>query len=123
MLDLELFQSPIIGFYGSALGVRSLRPGCRFPERTRLSGCLHHLLFYGGVQEWDHTGFAARWADVLTIVDGHSICPPELGGVSAGGAVLIRPDGYVGFQAEKWNPEARSALDELLNVQFSSRQQ
>jgi hypothetical protein len=65
-----------------------------------------------------HTGFAARWADVLTIVDGHSICPPELGGVSAGGAVLIRPDGYVGFQAEKWSPEARSALDELLNVQF-----
>jgi hypothetical protein len=60
---------------------------------------------------------------VLTIVDGHSICPPELVGVSAGGAVLIRPDGYVGFQAEKWNPEARSTLDELLDVQFSSGQQ
>jgi len=119
MLDLALFQSPIIGFYGSALGVRSLRPGCRFPERTRLSGCLHHLLFYGGDQEWDHNSFAARWAGVLTIVDGNSICPPELGGVSAGGAVLIRPDGYIGFQAEKWNAEARSALDGFLSIQFS----
>jgi hypothetical protein len=60
MLDLALFQSPVIGFYGSALGVRNLRPGCRFQERTRLSGCLHHLLFYGEAQGWDHTGFAAR---------------------------------------------------------------
>jgi 2-polyprenyl-6-methoxyphenol hydroxylase-like FAD-dependent oxidoreductase len=120
MLDLELFQSPIIGFYGSALGVRSLRPGCRFPERTRLSGCLHHLLFYGEAQEWDQPSFAARWANVLTIVDGHSICPPKLGGASVGGAVLIRPDGYVGFQTEKWNPEARSALDGFLDIQFSS---
>jgi len=56
---------------------------------------------------------------VLTIVDWNSICPPELGGVSAGGAVLIRPDGYVGFQAEKWNAEARSALDGFLSIQFS----
>jgi 2-polyprenyl-6-methoxyphenol hydroxylase-like FAD-dependent oxidoreductase len=120
MLDLALFQSPIIGFYGSALGVRSLRPGCRFPECTRLSGCLHHLLFYGGAQEWDHTSFAARWAGVLTIVDGHSIRPPKLGDASVDGAMLIRPDGYVGFQTDKWNPEARSALDGFLNIQFSS---
>jgi hypothetical protein len=116
---LALFQSPIIGFYGAALGVRSLRPGCRFPERTHLSGCLHHLLLYGGTQEWDHASFAARWARALTIVDGNSICPPEVSGISAGGAVLIRPDGYVGFQAEKWNDEARSALDGFLNIQFS----
>jgi 2-polyprenyl-6-methoxyphenol hydroxylase-like FAD-dependent oxidoreductase len=120
MLDLALFQSPIIGFYGSALGVRSLRPGCRFPERTRLSGCLHHLLVYAGSQEWDDSSFAARWAGVLTILDGHLICPPEQAGVSAGGAVLIRPDGYVGFQAEKWSPEARNALDGFLDIQFSS---
>ena len=70
-------------------------------------------------QEWDHTSFAARWAGVLTIVDWNSICPPELGGVSAGGAVLIRLDGYVGFQEEKWNAEARSALDGFLSIQFS----
>jgi hypothetical protein len=54
------------------------------------------------------------------IVDGHSICPPKLGRASVGGAVLIRPDGCVGFQTEKWNPEARSALDGFLNIQFSS---
>jgi 2-polyprenyl-6-methoxyphenol hydroxylase-like FAD-dependent oxidoreductase len=120
MLDLAIFQSPIIGFYGSALGVSSLRPGCRFPERTRLRGCLHHLLVYGEAQEWDQTGFAGRWADVLTVVDGNSICPPNLCGISVGGAILIRPDGYVGFQAEKWNSEARNALDGFLNAQFSS---
>ena len=33
--------------------------------------------------------------------------------------MLVRPDGYVGFQAEKWNDEARSALDGFLNIQFS----
>lgn len=119
MLDLAVFQSPIIGFHGAALGVRSLRPGCRFPARTHLSGSLHHLLLYGGTQEPDLSSFAARWGRALTIVDGNSICPPEVSGVSAKGAILIRPDGYVGFQAEKWNDEARIALDGFLNIQFS----
>ena len=64
--------------------------------------------------------FAARWAGVLTIVDGHSICPPKLGDASVDGAMLIRPDGYLRFQTEKWNPEARSALDGFLNIQFNS---
>jgi hypothetical protein len=54
-------------------------------------------------------------AGALTIVDGNSICPPELAAYLHA-AVLIRPDGYVGFQAEKWNAEARSALDGFLNI-------
>jgi 2-polyprenyl-6-methoxyphenol hydroxylase-like FAD-dependent oxidoreductase len=29
-------------------------------------------------------------------------------------------DGYVGFQTEKWTPEARNALDGFLDIQFSS---
>lgn len=119
MLDITLGESPILGFHGSALGVRSLKPGCRFPARSKLSGCLHHLLVYRGAEAWDHDGFAKRWANALEILDGDSICPPERSGVSASGAILVRPDGYVGFQAEKWNDEARNALDELLELQFS----
>ncbi|MFZ4776292.1 MAG: FAD-dependent monooxygenase [Terrimicrobiaceae bacterium] len=119
MLDITLGESPILGFYGSALGRRSLKPGCRFPARTKLSGGLHQLLVYHSAEAWDQETFAKRWADALEIVDGDSICPPEVSGVSASGAILVRPDGYVGFQAEKWNEEARNALDGLLEIQFS----
>jgi hypothetical protein len=75
-------------------------PGTHAPERMPSSSS---FLWQG--QEWDHTSFAARWADVLTIVDGHSICPPKLGGVAADGAVLVRPHGYVGFTAQARLPQ------------------
>ncbi len=119
MLDIELGESPLLGFHGSSLGVKTLRPGCRFPERIRLSGPLHHLLIFGGAQDWVHAGFAQRWAHVLTLVDGESICPAAACGVSKDGAVLIRPDGYVGFQADKWTPEAMTVLDRFLGSQFA----
>ncbi len=118
MLDITLGESPILGFHGSALGMRKLKPGGRFPARTKLSGSLYQLLVYRDAEAQGQTAFAERWSNALEILAGDSICPPDLSGVSSSGAVLVRPDGYVGFQAEKWNAEARKALDELLSIQF-----
>jgi 2-polyprenyl-6-methoxyphenol hydroxylase-like FAD-dependent oxidoreductase len=118
MLDLSLSDSPLLGFHGFYRTNAPIRPGHRFPEQTRLSGLLHHLLVYRDVSEWDAPAFAKRWANALEIVEGSSICPPERSGVPDGGAVLVRPDGYIAFQAQDWNDDARKALDELLFTQF-----
>jgi hypothetical protein len=118
MLDLSLSDSPLLGFHGFYRANAPIRPGHRFPERTRLSGSSHHLLVYRDASGWDAAAFASRWSNALEIVDGSSICPPERSGVPNGGAVLVRPDGYIAFQAQDWNEDARKALDELLFTQF-----
>lgn len=119
MLDLTFPDSPLVGSHGSAANGDGPRPGSRFPERTRLGGCAHHLLVYGDAPDWERAAFAARWGAVLEIVDGERVCPPQRAGVGPGGAVLVRPDGYVGFQAQAWTAAAREALEELLAQQFA----
>ncbi len=118
MVDLTLSDSPILGCYGSVIGVQKMKPGCRFPKRILLGGCLHHLLVYSET-EWGQADFSTRWAKVLTVLDGNPVCPPSECGIGGCGAVLVRPDGYVGFVAYDWNPEAREALDRLLCIQFT----
>lgn len=118
MLELTLGDSPILGFHGAALGAGRLRPGHRFPERTRLGGCRHHLLVYADAPPWDRAEFSARWANALVVLDGDGLCAAERAGVSPAGAVLVRPDGYVGFQAEVWNDDARAAFERLFGRQF-----
>jgi len=119
MLDVKLTDSPIVGFHGSALGVQKLSPGCRFPSRTLLEGTSHHLLVYRLQDSSKNQDFAARWSRVLRVVEGEAICPAAECGVSEAGAVLVRPDGYVGFLAEKWTPDAIGALDKLLGSFFT----
>lgn len=118
MLDVKLTESPIVGFHGSALGVQKLSPGCRFPRATVLGGTLHHLLVYGARDVAGVQNFAVRWSRVLTIVAGDELCSAAECGVPGEGAVLVRPDGYVGFLAEKWTPDAMEALDKLLGWSF-----
>lgn len=118
MLDVKLTDSPIFGFHGSALGVQKLSPGCRFPKATLLGGPLHHLLIFAPRDLDGFQNFAQRWSRVLAIVAGDEICPAGECGVPGGGAVLVRPDGYVGFLAEKWTPDAMAALDQLLGWFF-----
>jgi hypothetical protein len=56
---------------------------------------------------------------MLEILDGETICPPELAGVPRHGAVLVRPDGYIGFQAQSCTPEAQDAFDDFFTEQFA----
>jgi len=122
MLDLAISESPLLGYYGFYRATQAVRPGQRFPERTRLGGCLHHLLVYVAAEQpvidAETEAFGKRWSNALEVVDGATVCPPEMAGVALGGAVLVRPDGYVAFQADRWSADARNALDELLLSQF-----
>lgn len=119
MLDLAFPDSPLAGAHGEPATGEGPRPGSRFPERTRLGGCLHHLLVYGHAPDWNRAAFAARWSAVLQIVAGERICPPEQAGVGSDGAVLVRPDGYVGFQAQAWTAAARDAFEGHFGEQFA----
>ena len=63
--------------------------------------------------------YANRIGQAQFVLDGETVCPAELAGVPSGGAVLIRPDGYIGFQAPAWNAEAQDALGRFLDRQFA----
>jgi 2-polyprenyl-6-methoxyphenol hydroxylase-like FAD-dependent oxidoreductase len=121
MVDILLTESPLLGYHGFYRPHVPVKPGSRFPSRTLLSGSAHHLLVYRDLGEPDTAAFAHRWSHVLEMVEGTSICPVEKSGVPVGGALLVRPDGYIAFQAEQWNPSSQEALDQLLSSQFSLR--
>jgi hypothetical protein len=118
MLDLAFPDSPLLGCHGASANGDCPRPGSRFPARTRLTGCLHHLLVYDQSTTWNRAQCAARWSDRLEIVAGEAICSPGLAGVSQRGAVLVRPDGYIGFQAEAWTADAHGAFEAYFARQF-----
>ncbi|MFO1059832.1 MAG: FAD-dependent monooxygenase, partial [Dongiaceae bacterium] len=115
MLDIVYEGSPLIGEHRGAGLLQEVpagrpRPGERLPDRIRLSGPAHHLLVFG-----DHPGLArlrARWAGLVEIVDGAAAgFDPARAGVAPGGAVLVRPDGFIGFRALPLTAEGLAALD------------
>ena len=119
MVDLSFPDSPLLGCHGAPANGGGPRPGCRFPARTRLAGCQHHLLIYRQSNGCERALCADRWPGVLEILVGETICPPELAGVAPQGAVLVRPDGYIGFQAQTWMNEAQDTFVDHFSQQFA----
>lgn len=120
MLDIVLTSSPLLGSQGKGGASNDIRPGTRFPDRTKLTGCLHHLLAFGGHSA--DSAFAHRWRGVLEIVNGETICRPERAGLAgSAGFVLVRPDGYIGFSSPSNPSEGLVALDALLRSQFTAQ--
>ena len=58
----------------------------------------HHLIVFGGAPGLDQ--LRARWGKLVSITDASSenIDATEAG-VPNGGAILVRPDGFIGFRA------------------------
>ena len=108
MLDVSYAGSPLVGEAGN--GADEPAPGARFPAACRLKGTTHHLVVFGQVSGLDE--FRARWEKLAPIVDGlgASFDPAEAG-VPDGGAVLVRPDGFVGFRAAPADDAAMKRLD------------
>ena len=108
MLDISYAGSPLVGQAGEDSG--SPTPGERFPANLRLRGESHHLLVFGKAP--DLKGMRARWDGLVKIVDASADgFDAAEAGAPDGGAVLVRPDGFIGFRAAPANETTMAALD------------
>ena len=112
MLDVSYAGSPLVGQAGGEMAGRP-SPGERFPARHWLSGTGHHLIVFGAAPRLDH--LRARWGQLVSIVDAASAhFDATEAGVPNGGAILVRPDGFIGFRAVPANERTMDALDAQL---------
>ena len=98
MLDVSYSGSSLVGEYPA--GTRtpmSPAPGDRYPDRAALTGTGHHLLLFGGADDMGIERLRRRWRGLVEISDAAG--DPRRAGLAADGAVLVRPDGHIGFRA------------------------
>ena len=108
MLDVSYAGSTLVGQAG--VGAEGPLPGVRFPARCHLSGTGHHLIVFGDAPRLDH--LRARWDGLVSIIDAASAhLDAAKAGVPNGGAILVRPDGFIGFRAAPADEATMAALD------------
>jgi hypothetical protein len=108
MLDVSYEGSEFVGQAGADAG--RLPPGVRFPGWLRLGGLGHHLVVFGKAPRLDD--FRRRWGKLVTIVDASGATLDAIeAGVPNGGAILVRPDGFIGFRAAPADEATMKALD------------
>lgn len=108
MLDVSYAGSPLVGEYPA--GTRTpMTPaaGDRYPDRAALAGTGHHLLLFGAAEDAGIMRLQRRWRGLVEI--SHATGDPRRAGLAAGGAVLVRPDGHIGFRT----PANSAGLGEL----------
>jgi 2-polyprenyl-6-methoxyphenol hydroxylase-like FAD-dependent oxidoreductase len=107
MLDVSYAGSALVG-QASAI-VAGPSPGERFPTARWLRGTGHHLVVFGEVPHLDR--FRARWDKFVSIVDGAGAgFAAADAGILDGDAILVRPDGFIGFRA---TPTGETTMDLL----------
>jgi 2-polyprenyl-6-methoxyphenol hydroxylase-like FAD-dependent oxidoreductase len=112
MLDVTYAGSELVGEYiGPGMPPPHVpAPGARFPDCTRLTDTSHHLLTFGEVAALDR--FRGRWDGLVSVQDGTGAdLDAARAGVRDGGAVLVRPDGFIGFRAVPADTAGINALD------------
>jgi 2-polyprenyl-6-methoxyphenol hydroxylase-like FAD-dependent oxidoreductase len=108
MLDVSYVGSPLVGQAGAT--VASPEPGVRFPDVSGLSRDRHSLIVFGDAPGLDK--LRARWEGLVTIMDGSADgFDAARAGAPGGGAVLVRPDGFIGFRAAPADARTMAALD------------
>lgn len=115
MLDVSYAGSPLTGQYLAPGGPSqpSPAPGDRYPDRTALTGTRHHLLLFGTPPQADVAYLCRWWAGLVDI--GQGAGDRRRAGLAADGAILVRPDGHIGFRAVPADHAGLSALDAHLD--------
>jgi 2-polyprenyl-6-methoxyphenol hydroxylase-like FAD-dependent oxidoreductase len=115
MIDVDYAGSPLVSDYTrNGAGIARPHPGQRYPDWTRLGGTSHHVLVFGA--DTDAAPLAQlrrRWSKLVQISHDPSLDPVRAG-LPAGGVVVVRPDGYIGFRFPSAKAEAFTALDRHL---------
>jgi 2-polyprenyl-6-methoxyphenol hydroxylase-like FAD-dependent oxidoreductase len=108
MLDVSYAGSALVGQAGASLDAPP--PGERFPGRCRLKGTGHHLIVFGETPRLEH--LRGRWGTLVSIVDASNAeFDAAESGLPDGGAILVRPDGFIGFSAAPADETTMAALD------------
>jgi hypothetical protein len=115
MLDVSYADSPLSGEYAAPGGppLASPGPGDRYPDRGLLTGTRHKLLVFGAVLDVDVAPLRRRWEGLVDVIQGTG--DARRAGVPGEGAILVRPDGYIGFRAVPADGTGLSALDAHLS--------
>ncbi len=115
MLDVSYAGSPLTGEYLAAgePPPPPPAPGERYPDRASLTGTGHTLFLSPAAQQADIAHLRRRWQGVVDVVLAGE--EPGRAGPAAGGAILVRPDGYIGFRAVPADHAGLSALDAHLS--------
>ena len=111
LLDITYAGSPLVGEHLGP-GVQPPPPpgpGDRYPGRTTLTGTAHHLLISGTADAAGVERLSRRWRGLVEIVRSTEV--PRV----ASGALLVRPDGHVGFRATPADAAGLAALDAFLD--------
>jgi 2-polyprenyl-6-methoxyphenol hydroxylase-like FAD-dependent oxidoreductase len=115
MLDVDYAVSPLVVDHGAGkAGASGPRPGQWYPDQAKFGGTAHHVLVFGEVGDAAVLEkFARRWGKLVEV--SHN---PEVdrvrAGLPAGGVVMVRPDGHIGFRFPAVDVDAFSALDRHL---------
>jgi 2-polyprenyl-6-methoxyphenol hydroxylase-like FAD-dependent oxidoreductase len=119
MLDVSYAGTPLVGEYleaGARPGPAPV-PGDRYPDRISLHGTRHHLLIFGATGGSAGEAIARlrrRWHGLVEIIQADG--DPRRGGLAGPGAILVRPDGRIGFRVSPASPAGLAALDSHLNT-------
>jgi 2-polyprenyl-6-methoxyphenol hydroxylase-like FAD-dependent oxidoreductase len=112
MIDIDYAGSPLVADHGvSGLDVQGPHPGQRYPDWNRFGGTWHHVLVFGPVPDAESLArLGRRWSRLVQISHNPGVDPVRAG-VPAGGVIMIRPDGHIGFRFPSTQAEAFTALD------------
>ncbi len=118
MLDVSYAGSALVGQAGAT--VDGPAPGERFPDGHRLRGTGHHVIVFGDAPGLDD--LLARWDHLVSFIDAsRADFHAATAGVPDGGAVLVRPDGFIGFRAAPADAATMAALDAHLSTYLLPR--
>jgi 6-methylpretetramide 4-monooxygenase / 4-hydroxy-6-methylpretetramide 12a-monooxygenase len=115
MLDVSYADSPLVGEHlGPGVETPPVpQPGDRYPDRTTLSGTAHHVLLFGATDDAGAARVRHRWRGLVDVMDAKG--DPGKAGLTSPGAVLVRPDGHIGFRAAPADAAGLAALDAHLD--------
>ncbi len=116
MIDVDYWGSPLVVDYGGgAASTSGPRPGQWYPDWTRFGGTSHHVLAFGTDTDSESLALLGRrWSKLVQIAHNPSVDPLRAG-LPAGGTILIRPDGHIGFRFPSADADAFKALDRHLS--------
>jgi 6-methylpretetramide 4-monooxygenase / 4-hydroxy-6-methylpretetramide 12a-monooxygenase len=119
MLDVSYAGSPLVGEYlaPGAEPAHDLVPGERYPDELALGTSHQLLVFDHPTTESDLARLRNRWRKLV----GCEIDANGAGSPQRHGAVLVGPDGHIGFRASDADAAGLAAIDAHLESYLLAR--